>query len=573
MFFSPARPVSSRVIAPAIAPAIAMSFPTTYIGGERHDCSAHYKPTNRIARPVPSTETTEAEFAAIRAWLPSVTGPGTTHIVTHGADVFVGPDITLKIKRPVSFAYMDFGTRQKRQAACLREIAVNRQAAPGIYLGVDRITREPDGTLALNGRGDTLEYAVRMRSFPIADTLDRMSDDGRITSALATALGDMIARNHAALPEAEPGRGRPIESVRARLVRSLDARAAILGADDVTKYKAASEAALMRCAGILTNRRDAGALRRCHGDLHLGNIVLWQGAPLPFDAIEFDEDLATIDPLYDLAFALMDLVHRGRADHATMVLNRYLWRRGQSAIDDDSWPALAAMPLLISLRAIVRAVVGVDRVAALRTSDQDAALTDARRYLATANAALATPAPRLVAVGGLSGSGKSTLARALAPGLGAVPGAIHLRTDLERKSLLGLEETDRIGSAGYTPEMTEATYARLALKAGLALRAGMTVITDAVFARPDERAAMERIAADADVPFIGLWLDAAPSELHRRVTDRTVRGGDASDATSAVLDRQLRYDLGTITWQHIDASGPPEMTLKIATRRITVPAR
>ncbi|HRK20064.1 MAG TPA: hypothetical protein PK970_14000, partial [Hyphomicrobiaceae bacterium] len=124
-------------------------------------------------------DTSEADFATIRAWLPTQTGRGTVHVTTHGADVFVGPEFTLKIKRPVAFAYMDFGSRKKRQEACLREIAVNRPAAPDIYLGVDRVTREPDGTLALNGRGDTLEYAVRMRSFPIEDTLDRMADAGR----------------------------------------------------------------------------------------------------------------------------------------------------------------------------------------------------------------------------------------------------------------------------------------------------------------------------------------------------------------------------------------------------------
>jgi predicted kinase len=284
--------------------------------------------------------------------------------------------------------------------------------------------------------------------------------------------------------------------------------------------------------------------------------VLWRGRPVLFDAIEFDEALATIDTLYDLAFLLMDLDRRGQLEAANAVLNRYLWRSG-AEIDLDG---LAALPLFLGLRAAIRAMVTAERagqeegVASARDRDT------ARALLAAAGAYLAPSGPQLVAIGGLSGTGKSTLGRALAPGTGPVPGAVHLRSDLERKSLRGAGETTRLGPDAYTRAAGEEVYAVLRAKARHVLAAGHAAIVDAVFAEAGERAAIEAVAAELRVPFRGLWLEAAPGVLLQRVEGRI---GDASDATGAVLRLQLAGDTGALTprWSRIDAGGSAAATL------------
>jgi uncharacterized protein len=493
----------------------------------------------------------EAEIIALlaRGW----EGAPTRQVETHGARVFIGATEAIKIKRPVAFRYMDFSTRAKREAACRREVEINRLFAPELYLGLVAITREADGQLALDGGGKVQEYGVRMRAFAADAGLDQIAARGPLPALLATALGDMVAALHCNAPAADPGRGRPLPLIRERLLASAHAREVVLGKAEVSALEAATAAHLPAAIPILDARRAAGCVRRVHGDLHLGNIVLWQGRPVSFDAIEFDEDLGTLDPIYDLAFLLMDLVQRGQTAAAATVLNRYLWRLGETALADGTWDALRTLPLAMSLRALVRAVVAVDR--------GDAAFAEARSYLATAQALASPPPPRLVAVGGYSGAGKSTLAASLAPGLGAAPGAIHLRSDVERKGLFGVEPESRLGAVGYTAEASEATYARVLDKARRALAAGHSVIVDAVFDRAGDRQALEAVAQQCGVPFHGAWLQASRDVLAARVSARV---GDASDATVAVLDRQLAKGSAAAEWHTIDASSGADATLTAA---------
>ena len=189
------------------------------------------------------------------------------------------------------------------------------------------------------------------------------------------------------------------------------------------------------------------------------------------------------------------------------------------------------------------------------------ALEEAGRYFDAATGYLAPEPPRLVAVGGLSGTGKSTLAAALAPQVGAAPGAVHLRSDLERKSLFSAGETERLGAEHYTADVTARVYDRLLEKARIALKAGRGVVVDAVFSKPHEREAVEAVAAGLGVPFQGLWLTAAPDTLVARVDART---GDASDATREVVAAQLEYDTGDISWTRVYAGGTPDDTLRAA---------
>ena len=326
----------------------------------------------------------------------------------------------------------------------------------------------------------------------------------------------------------------------------------VLDVAQVERLNAATRRALEDRAALLETRREAGCVRHCHGDLHLRNIVLIDGRPTLFDAIEFSQSMAHIDTLYDLAFLLMDLEHLGLRSFANVVLNRYLDITG-----DDG--GLAALPLFLGVRAAIRAHVGAATAASLSAADEAGAQIDvARRYLDLACAYLEPRPPRLVAVGGLSGSGKSRTAREVAPFIGLAPGARVVRSDVIRKRLAGVDAFARLGPEGYTPELTERTYRTLVEDAARALETGHSVVADAVFARPQERLAIADVAARAGVPFAGLWLESPPDVMMRRVANRR---RNPSDATLDVVRRQLEYDLGGIDWRRIDSAGPKKRTV------------
>jgi predicted kinase len=280
---------------------------------------------------------------------------------------------------------------------------------------------------------------------------------------------------------------------------------------------------------------------------------LLDGAPVLFDAIEFDPKIATGDMLYDLAFLLMDLIERKLTPAANIVLNRYL-NETRRAEDLD---ALAALPLFLSLRAAIRAKVAAERWA--QGGERTRVEQSARDYFALAGKLLAPPPPMLLAVGGLSGTGKSLLARALAAEILPEPGAVVLRSDVERKVLFGVAEADRLPETAYASDVTTQVYAALVDKARRVTGAGHSAIVDAVFADAGERATI--VKAGDGVAFHGLFLTA---DLATRLSRVGGRKDDASDADAAVARRQEQYDLGAMQWSLIDASGSPEQTLRRA---------
>ena len=460
-------------------------------------------------------------------------------IDTHGAVVFLaGPDV-YKVKRAVRFPFMDFSTLERRRAACAAEIEVNRESAPGLYLGVVPITRD-GAALRLGGGGEIVEWAVHMRRFDETTTLDRLAANGKLGAALVDRLAIVVADLHRRAP---PRDGAPATgSLRRVLSDTVDELGQTGLFPQTGRFGAALAAAFDAAAPLLERRAAAGQVRRCHGDLHLGNLALIDGVPVPFDAIEFDEAFATSDILYDLAFLLMDLCERGLRADANRLLNRYLAASDDARLQIEG---LAALPACMSLRAAIRAKI----MAAQHRPE--AALT----YFAAAARFLEAVPPRLVAVGGLSGTGKSTLAAALAPQLGRPPGAVHLRSDVERKRRFAVTETTALPAAAYRPEVTAEVYARLYDLAGAALRAGQAAVVDAVFQRADERAAIEAVAADAGVGFAGLWLEAPLAVLQQRVSERR---GDASDATAEVVAAQAARDSGAVAWHRLDAGRPTE---------------
>jgi hypothetical protein len=462
-------------------------------------------------------------------------------IDTHGAAVFLAGDDVYKVKRAVRYPYLDFSTLEKRRAACCAEIAVNHENAPDLYLGVLPIVRR-NGALALGGEGDVVEWAVHLRRFDENATLDRLAETGPLGDTTMDALADAILRAHRHAPSGDhPGAVGQLASVIEETAAALAAAPGIIRPELARTLGFDLRRAFETVEDLLRRRVAQGAVRRCHGDLHLGNIVKIAEKPVLFDAIEFDDAIATCDVLYDLAFLLMDLWERGLRADANRLLNRYL----AGTAPDELFAQLAgleALPLFMALRAAIRAKVLIA---------QGAAGERVRAYAETAARFLAPSQSRLMAVGGLSGSGKTKLAAAVAAALGRAPGAVHLRSDLERKHLFGREEQERLGACAYRSDVSQRVQARLLHLAQTALRAGQSVILDATHRSSAERQAVEDLALNLGVPFHGLWLDAPGAVLMARVA---AREGDASDATAAVVAAQLETDPGRIGWTRLDAT-------------------
>jgi aminoglycoside phosphotransferase family enzyme/predicted kinase len=484
-------------------------------------------------------------------------GHQVTRIDTHAAVTFLAGDRVYKVKRAVRFPFLDFSTLEKRKAVCENEIAVNRRYAPEIYLGVVPITREGDG-FALDGDGEPVEWAVEMRRFDEAQTLDRLAEAGKIDAALADALGRTVAAAHAHAEAVDPADwiaavGGYVDEHAKAFAETPD----VFPTKEVEALAEAGREAYARIRPLLETRGAHGLVRRIHGDLHLGNIALIDGRPVLFDAIEFSELIGSGDVLYDLAFLLMDLVERGLGAAANVAFNRYL-AETRRAEDLD---ALAALPFYLSMRAAIRAKVTAAKLEHAEDSERRDIVATARKYFDWAQKFIAPPPAQLVAVAGLSGTGKSVLAHALAPAIGPWPGAVVLRSDVERKVLFGRKETEPLPKEAYAPGVTAHIYAVIVDKARRAVAAGHSAIVDAVFARPDERTTVEGAAKALGAPFHGLFLDA---DLATRVARTGARSLDASDADEKVARAQEAYDLGAMQWTRIDASGPPDDTLKRA---------
>jgi predicted kinase len=358
--------------------------------------------------------------------------------------------------------------------------------------------------------------------------LDRLADAGKLNPQIIRDLAAVVSDAHAAAKIVGDGQAtQALEGVIQETLGELRQAADVFPPAAVEELSRTMLRSFRELSGLLRVREITGHVRRCHGDLHLRNIVLLDGKVTLFDAIEFDEQLATTDVLYDLAFLLMDLWHRNLKSEANAILNRYFWHAADMI---DELPGLAALPLFLALRAAIRA-----KVAALNPVASRRAATDARLYFETAQEFLRSHRPSLIAIGGRSGTGKSTLAASLAPLIGRAPGALHLRSDIERKRQFGVAETFRLASSAYAAKASNRVYEALDRQAEAALRSGQTVIVDATFLSSFEANAVAEIAKRAGVEFRGLWMEAPTGLLMRRLYDRS---NDASDATADVLRRQ-----------------------------------
>lgn len=466
-------------------------------------------------------------------------------IDTHCAIVFLAGDAAWKLKKPVKLGYLDFSTAEKRRDVLDAELRLNRRTAPVLYRAVHSVNRAPDGRLAIDGKGECVDWLLEMRRFPAGALLDRQLEQRKLSPDLLMRLADRIAGFHAHLA------GAPVDDGADRLARIIDGNVAsmtacdgILGAGLVRLIVDKQRAELATARSLLDLRGRTGRVRHGHGDLHLANIAVLGGEPTLFDCLEFDDALATTDVLYDIAFLLMDLWHRDARDAANMILNRYL---DVSPKDED---CLALLPLFLSVRATIRA--HVTALQSLQAGGDPELAAQARGYLDLAFALLTPAQPRLAAIGGLSGTGKSSVARRVGGHVGRPPGARILRSDVVRKRLAGVTPETVLPRESYTKESGRQVYTTLGALARAALRQGQSVIVDAVFADPDERSAMASIAASEGVPFTGFWLQV---DDRMRIDRIGARSADASDADIHVAQEQTGRPIGDLAgWIPMDAT-------------------
>jgi len=458
-------------------------------------------------------------------------------IETHISWVVLTGQYAYKIKKPVNLGFLDFSTLARRRHFCEEELRLNRRLAPQIYLDVVAITQHGVG-LRIGGTDEAIEYAVKMRQFDPARQLDRLLAQTTLTRGHVVEAALTLAHFHQQIATAPPGSafGEPetvlapmLENFRQLGPRLPHAAARLAVLEDFTRREFA------RLQAELAGRKRAGFVRECHGDAHLRNIALIGDKVVFFDCIEFSESLRWIDVISEVAFLVMDLQDRGAQEFARVCLNSYLGETGDYA-------GLVLLRFYQLYRALVRAKVEAIRMDQ-ESTDAQAQHTDresCEQYLALANG-YTEARPRFLAVThGLSGSGKTTLTEIL---IGCTD-AIRLRSDVERKRLFGLAPLERSGAAVsggiYSAEAGEKTYTHLAELAQTVLTAGFPVLVDAAFLRREQRERFRALAERLGAPFFILDVDTPPALLRQRVLARATAGRDASEASVAVLDNQLR---------------------------------
>jgi aminoglycoside phosphotransferase family enzyme/gluconate kinase len=458
-------------------------------------------------------------------------------IETHISWVLLAGDFAYKVKKPVDLGFLDFSTLEARRRFCDAELRLNRRTAPALYLELVPIGGTPaDPRL---GAQPAIEYAVKMRRFDQDALLDRVAKRGALTAANVDAIADAVADFHARVERAPRGSefGAPERVVAfaeqnfEQIEPLAEAPADLEHLESLQTWTGHEFTARRR---LLSERKRAGFVRECHGDLHLGNIALIDGRPVAFDCIEFNDDLRWIDVMSEVAFLVMDLLDHRLDALAWRCLNRYLEATGD-------YEGLAVLRFYLVYRAMVRAKVacirvgqgGLDAVGKARLAD------DYRGYFVLARRLAESERPAIVLMHGLSGSGKTTVAQSLLESLGA----IRVRSDVERKRIHGLgalERTREALDAGlYSAEATRRTYDRLAALARAIADAGFPAIVDAAFLRRSERDLFRDLARELGLPFVIATCQATEAALRARVAARERAGADASEATTAVLERQL----------------------------------
>lgn len=451
-------------------------------------------------------------------------------IQTHISYVFLTGEFAYKVKKPLNFGFLDYSTLEKRRHFCQEELRLNQRAAAELYLEVLTITQAGD-RFQLGGSGDAVEYAVKMRQFPQDTLLIRMFERGELTPQLLQDLAQVIADFHLKSTTDDYIRSfGEVDQIQQAFDENYEQTKQYIGGPQTQQQfdetKAYTERFFTENQDLFAERRHRGWIRECHGDLHLGNICLWQDKLYLFDCIEFNEPFRFVDVMFDIAYIVMDLEARQRPDLSTVFLNAYVEQTGD-------WEGLQVLPIYVNRQTYVRA-----KVTSFLLSDPN--VPDAEKQKAQETAALyyqlawkssRPQSGQLILMCGLSGSGKTTTARQLASQVGA----IHIRSDAVRKHLGGIPLNQRGSEDLYTPEMTEKTYQRL-LDLGIRLASqGYDVILDAKYDRQALRAEAIAQAEQAHLPLTILHCVAPREVLSDRLHHRQ---GDIADATADLLPQQ-----------------------------------
>lgn len=458
-------------------------------------------------------------------------------IETHISWVILTGDFAYKIKKPVNFGFLDFSTLEKRHFYCLEELRLNRRFSTELYLEVVAITgsaKHPE----INGKGELIEYAVKMQQFKAGCLLSDLAQQQQLTAQHIDALVKVITVQHQqAEVAAQSSPFGEAKDIKHWSEENFVHIAGLLHTDkELQQARAIQSWALntgKKKTGLMQQRKQLGFIRECHGDLHLGNITLIDGKIIPFDCIEFNPQLRWIDVISELAFVLMDLSYRQLEPYAWRLLNGYLQQTGD-------FDGLGMLHYYIAYRAMVRAKVALLSIQA--DTDQTTSQQKQLEYTAYANLAqrfTQTPCPLLLITHGFSGSGKSYYSRQLSEQLGT----IHIRSDVERKRLFGLgaldcSDTD-IKQGIYSAEASLKTYQHLAELAVSILNNGFNVIIDATFLKYEQRTQLQKIATAAQARFLILDFQAETATLAQRIEARNKAQNDASEATLAILQRQM----------------------------------
>jgi len=460
-----------------------------------------------------------------------------TVVETHISWVLLTGTWAYKIKKPVNLGFLDFSTLEKRAYFCHEELRLNRRLAPELYLDVVPVTRSQEA-LRIGGSGTAIEYAVKMTQFDRAFELDRLLAGNRLNAEHIDSIIGTVAAFHRTIPHADPDSeyGRP-EKLILPLLENFRHTAEIVKNNVeqqlLEKLERWVEKEHLRLTPRFLDRKTAGFIRHCHGDMHTGNMV-WQNKQVViFDCIEFSQALSMIDVVSDIAFLFMDLEHSGHRKLAWRFLNGYLSTTGD-------YESLSLLCFYSLYRATVRAKVTAIRFEQETNEKRRHAIRE--EHLSYVRHAFHYTLPgtaHLVITCGVSGSGKSTHAVPLASELQAV----HIRSDIERKRLAGIgANTSSRKSSGmdiYTTLFTEKTYQRLEDIAAAALEEGFPVLVDATFLEKDERMRFRKLAGQSDCPFTILHFYADEALLRERVTKRFREGSDVSEADETVLLMQL----------------------------------
>lgn len=471
-----------------------------------------------------------------------------TRLETHSSHVLLTGQHAYKIKKAVRLPFLDFSTLAKRRVDCETELRLNRRLAPAIYLEVVSITGTVDRPI-VGGDGPAVEYAVKMREFPQNALLSRMLIDGTLDVRHIDELAARVAAFHGSIDvaPADGPFGVPGDILHLALDNFSQTSPLLADESDITALESLqgwTQQEFAVRAAALARRRAEGFIRECHGDLHLGNIALVDGAVTVFDCIEFNEPMRWIDVMSEIAFTAMDLQDRRRSDLSFRFLTAYLEHTGDYA-------GLELLRFYLVYRAMVRGKVAAIRRTQIDPGQEKVLLDEYRGYVKLAANLAGATRSALVIMNGPSGSGKTTCSQQLLEALGAV----RVRTDVERKRLHGLAVTDnsRSSLAGglYSDAATGRTYQAVCAAAARIISAGFPAIVDGSFLKRRQRERLHRLAIALRIPFLIVMCTGSGATLRARVSERLQRGGDASEADLAVLEHQLTT---------LDPLGPDELS-------------